>query len=1015
MTRRSQFSLRTGLAGSIAALALAPVLGAAPAFAQLASTSSVAASTPSDVQTSLPQVTPGFAPIGSTTFAAAPSSANTSVLGAGTQLAQIAPLPFASTTAPLNASAGSPATENVQVTGSRLRTSNTTSAAPITVITSAQITQSSAQTLEDVLRKIPSIGTQGIFGSTNNGGNGASCIDLRNLGINRTLVLVDGRRFVHTPDGTGSDCVDFDTIPLAMVDRVEILKDGASTIYGADAIAGVINVILKKNFVGTQINVGGNVSASGDDKQGDIQGTTGFDFAQGRGNVALSGRYLDRGPILQKDRDWATPAAAADAGGPGDPYTIGSGYPVAGRIFGAGLPKSGDTVISNQLQPFQNTYNGAGINPNINGRYDFGATQQLSDRETQGNFAGNSHFDINDHATVYLQGFYTHKATQEQLSGQPITGNPNTGQSFDIPQGNPFAEALGLNEELQEYRRDTDFATRVYKTSSDTWQLTGGVRGNIIGNYNYDLYYSYGRAVNTITTDGQINFTHLEQTVGFQSLNDPGNIDAGTYNTQVCISPCALGNPFGAGNYSAAAARYATFSSVERATYQFRDIGGTVTNNKIVQLPYGPLGVAIGFEHRGEQGSDRPDPIIQTGQSTAAISAPTGGGFNVTEAFGELQIPILKNLVGVKDLSGNISGRWSDYNTFGSVENYKLSLNYSPTRDIRFRANVASGTRQPAISEAFGGDTLSFNTANDPCGQVSSYGALAGIVGANCTKQGVGPSSGYKSSSTQIATITGGNPNLQPETSHTYTIGTVITPRWTPALAITVDYFHTKIANQINSLNTQFIADSCYTSVNFSSPQCAAVGARTATGQISTVSAVETNLGEVHTNGIDADISYLIRLGGGNNIQLSTDLTDTIGYTEQLVPGGPFVNLKGRLSTVSTNILSLSGYPVIRDNSTITYSKGGFSFSWTLRYIDGLLYNNGGDADPTVNRFTRTNEVFYHDIEATYNWKKFQVVAGIDNVFDRTPPFVIGTGTNTEPAVYDVIGRLFYAKLQFRF
>ncbi len=181
------------------------------------------------------------------------------------------------------------------------------------------------------------------------------------------------------------------------------------------------------------------------------------------------------------------------------------------------------------------------------------------------------------------------------------------------------------------------------------------------------------------------------------------------------------------------------------------------------------------------------------------------------------------------------------------------------------------------------------------------------------------------------------------------------------------------------------------------------------------VSAVETNLGEVHTNGIDADVSYLIRLGGGNNLQLSTELTDTIGYTEQLVPGGPFVNLKGRLSTVSTNVLSLSGYPVIRDNSTITYSKGGFSFSWTLRYIDGLLYNNGGDADPTVNRFTRTNEVFYHDIEATYNWKKFQVVAGIDNVFDRTPPFVLGTGTNTEPAVYDVIGRLFYAKLQFRF
>ena len=958
MTRPRHFTLRAGLTGSIAALALAPVLGAAPAFAQ------------------------------------------------------ITPTPFAATAAATPAGASAPAAENIEVTGSRLRTNNTTSAAPVTVITSAQITQSSAQTIEDVLRKIPSIGTQGVFSSSNNGGNGASCLDLRNLGINRTLVLVDGRRFTHTPDGAGSDCVDFDTIPIAMVDRIEILKDGASTIYGADAIAGVINVILKKNFVGSQINIGGNISASGDDKEGDISGTTGFDFAQGRGNVALSGRYLDRGPINQKDRDWATPVQAGDEG-PGQPYDIGSGYPVAGRIFGPSITGS-DTVISGKLQPFQNTYNGAGINPNINGRYDYGATQQLSDRETQGNFAGNSHFDINDHATVYLQGFYTHKNTQEQLSGQPVTGNPNTGQSFDIPQGNPFAEALGLDEELQEYRRVTDFAPRIYKTASDTWELSGGVRGNIIGNYNYDLYYTYGRSTNTITTSGQINFNNLEQTVGFQSAND-GVIDDGFYNPQVCTGNCSLGNPFGANNFGTKAANYASFTSVEKSFYQFRDIGGTVTNNKILQLPYGPLGVAVGFEHRGEQGADHPDPVIQSGASTAAISNPTGGGFNVTEAFGELQIPILKNLIGAKDLSANISGRWSDYSTFGSVENYKLSLNWSPTRDIRFRANLASGTRQPAISEAFGGQTLSFNTANDPCAQIASYGANAGIVAANCTRQHVGPGSNYTQSSTQIPTITGGNPNLQPETAHTYTIGTVLTPRWVPGLAITVDYFHTKIANQINSLNTQFIVDSCYQSANFSDPQCNAVGSRTATNQISQVSAVETNLGEVHTNGLDIDGSYIIKLGGGHTIQLSTDLTDTIGYTEQLVPNGPFVNLKGRISTISTNILSLSGYPVIRDTSTVTYAKDHFSFSYTMRFIDGMLYNNGGDADPTLNRYTRTNSVFYHDIEATYNWHKIQFVGGIDNLLDRTPPFVIGTSNNTEPAIYDVIGRLFYAKMQFRF
>lgn len=226
MTPPLYFNRRFGLRGSIAALALAPVLGAAPAFAQ------------------------------------------------------IAPTPLAATSASALGGTGAPV-ETVEVTGSKLRTSNVTSEAPITVITAKQIEQSSAQTIEDVLRKVAAVGSSGNYASTNNGANGSSCIDLFNLGITRTLVLVDGRRYVHSAYGAGDDCVDLDTIPIQMVDRIEVLKDGASTIYGADAVAGVVNIITKKDYSGTQINLGGNITASGDDKQGDISGITGFDFAQG--------------------------------------------------------------------------------------------------------------------------------------------------------------------------------------------------------------------------------------------------------------------------------------------------------------------------------------------------------------------------------------------------------------------------------------------------------------------------------------------------------------------------------------------------------------------------------------------------------------------------------------------------------------------------------------------------------------------------------------------------------------
>ncbi|WP_428374832.1 TonB-dependent receptor domain-containing protein [Lichenicoccus sp.] len=910
-----------------------------------------------------------------------------------------------------NATAGAPAAgsaEDVLVTGSRLRTSNVTSEAPITVVTSKQIEQSSAQTVEDVLRKIPSVGNSGNFSTTNNGANGSSCIDLLNLGITRTLVLVDGRRFVHSAYGVGDDCVDLDTIPIQMIDRIEILKDGASTIYGADAVAGVVNIITKKNFSGTQINTNGNITASGDNLQGDISGITGFDFAQGRGNFTVTGHYLDRGPVLQKDRDWADPVVAGD-NGPGNPYTIGSSIPVAGRYFGA---NSGDdiTTINNRIVPFSNTYNGAnGGQPNINGRYDYGYDSYLSDRETQGNVAAQTHYDVNDHFTAYASAFYTHKNTEEQLSGQPVTGNPNTASSLVIPQGNPFAEALGVNEPLTGFRRTTDIGPRETKTGTDTWQATIGAKGNITGNWDYDAYFTYGYSDTTITLTNQINFANFENALGSDGVvGDP-------FNAGLCSAAagCALLNPFGAGNISPAASRYASFEANANAFYQFRDYGATVTNNHLLQLPYGPLALAVGFEYRQENGAYHPDPTIESGNSTAAEEFPTGGGFDVGEVFGELNIPLLKDLIAAKDLSADVSGRWSDYNTFGGVQNFKAGLNWSPTQDIRFRANIGTSTRQPAIAEAFGGDTLSFEQGTDPCAQIASYGGLAGNVGANCARQGV--PLGFQQTGTQIATLIGGNPQLRPETSRTYTIGSVLTPRFLPNFSATIDYYHTSINNSIGEVPVQYVEDQCYTSANFSSPFCADAGVRNGSGNIALASAPYQNEGVVRTNGIDFDMNYLLKLRDHNALSFSNELVDTIGYTQQLVSGGAFVNLKGTLNTVLGGGLYPVGVPVIRDNFTATWLHGPFSFSWTVRYIDGMTYNTGGANFTAADRFYKTNEVFYHDIVAAYNFKRIQLIAGIDNLFDRTPPFALDTNENTSANIYDVFGRTFYARLQVKF
>ena len=972
---RHHLSLRGVLKGSVAALALIPLLGAGAAQAQSSSTSSATVG-----------ANPGTVPLPAQTLAPVGNLGNPA----------------------------GPTAEDVTVTGSRLRTSNLTSESPVVVLTSKQIEASNASTIQDVLRLLPQSGTNGTYATTNNGGNGSQCEDLRNLGIARTLVLVNGKRFVHTPYGDGFDCVDLTTIPIALVDRIEVLTGSATTIYGADAVSGVINIVTKKNFVGSQINVNGGISASGDDRQGLISDTTGFDFMNGRGNVVLTGSYLDSGDVAQKNRDWANPVIAADEG-PGA-LTIGSGYTPNGRIFSLNGPTSYGTDINNSLVPFKNTYLGGTDGSNVpNGRYNYGADQDLVGRFTQGNLDGAAHFDINDHITAYLDAYYTHKDTHEQLSGQPISGTVDGSQLYVIPQGNPYAEALGINEDVYQYRRTIDWGPRGYDTHADVYQFDGGFRGNIVGNWDYDASYAYGRAVNTINQTNQVNFVHLEQEAGFQQT-DPVNPNAGVYNPAVCNAGagCVLGNPFGAGTLSRAGINYASFTSHATSYYQLRDLNVSITNNKLVNLPYGPLGLAIGMEHRGEDGAYHPDPIIESGQSLANTESPTGGGFSVTEAFGELNIPILKNLLAAKDLSADISGRWSDYSTFGSVENWRAGLNWSPTRDIRFRADIGTSVRQPQIYEAFGGNTTGFPPGTDPCAQVSSYGSLSGIVGSNCAKaiKAFDASTFQQAGAGQVPTISGGNPSLQPESARTYTIGTVLTPRWVPDLTASVDYYHIKIENSIGVLSTQYILDQCYASANFSSPYCSQINPRTSVGQLSTVVAPYQNLGETRTNGIDFNLNYLLRLRGGFNLQLSNALTDTIGFTEQQTRDGPFQNFKGRLITGLYGV----AYPVIRDNATATIAKGPFSFAWTVRYIDGMQDNDGSnDLTPQNSQYYKVNEVFYHDIVATYNFKKVLLVAGIQNLFDKTPLLVVDTTTNTDPNVYDVIGRFFYAKLQVRF
>ena len=911
------------------------------------------------------------------------------------------------------AATGSKGAENIVVTGSRLRTTNSTSESPVTIVTSAQIEHSSAQTVEDVLQRLPSIGTSGLYGTTNNGGEGASCTDLRNLGINRVLVLVDGRRFVHTGI-FGADCVDLNNIPLSLIESIEILKDGASSTYGADAVSGVINLKLKHNFTGTVIKADGSIGTDvGDSRQGDLSATTGFNFD--KGNVVISTEYENRGPELQRDHAFANFPQQTNT----NPPLLGSGIPPGTRIF-----SDGNSTGTFQGSGFVATPGGP-VQPFTRAnRFNLAQEAYLTGALEKESFTGLANYDFTPGIQGYMQTYFTHKKTTTQLNPQPITGGLTSvvPDAFVVPEGNPYLTSLlgAGSGPVDLYHRAFEIGDRTNINSTNTFQFNGGFKGTLGFGWDYDTFFTYGQSDSTIRSTGEVNFQHLEQEVGFQqqpaTANTADPTTFGIYNPGVCVAStgCVLINPFGAGAISKAGAAYAGFTETATSSFTLRAEGGSITNNDVFDLPYGPVGLSFGAENRRESGQYNPDNLVGTGVTLENAQSPTQGAFNVTEVFGEAKLQLLKDLPAAKDLSVDLGGRFFHYNTFGSGEIWKVSGNWTPFTGLRFRGSTGTAFRQPSVQELFGGQSLGFNGATDPCAtsSQSNYSAAQrAIVTANCAKQGINTGNFSQLGNTQVQTIQGGNPALNPETARTQTLGAVITPSFIPRSALTVDYFRYKIQNSVGVVDTQTILDQCYTSSNLSSPFCGNINPRVAQQQLGTVSAINQNLGVTKEDGIDIGANYSIPTPYGK-LSFENDAVETFQYLTQNQPNGPFINLNGKIYTAA-NIAT--GFPRFRDNFSTDFAFGDFSVGYRMRYIGPQLYYP--TLAPPFNQYNhyKTDEVFYHDITASYSYANISATIGIDNLFDKTPPFVLDGATNTDPSVYDVLGRVLYVKTTFRF
>ena len=928
----------------------------------------------------------------------------------------------AQTTAPATVTASADEAEAViVVTGSRIARPELEGAVPIAVISPQAIRDTGAGNIQDVLADLPSVGqnvsrTSSNFATT---GNGVATINLRNLGSSRTLVLVDGRRFVAGIPGTS--IVDLNTIPTDLIKQVDIVTGGASAVYGSEAIAGVVNFVLDDKFEGIRGRAQGTISDKGDAGREYASLTAGTSFAGGKGHVVAYGQYDKDHGLRSRDRTFSERDLPNRSS-----YASQGLFSTDGGSFAAGP----DTFTFGPGNVLKN-YQGA----NVDG-YNRNHDRYLSVPVERYLASGLASYEVSDALTFYAEGEYAKTKSRSSLEPQAV-GQADVGIA-GIPITNPFIPAAIRNRLIANAaiansdadpdndidatvvpfrRRSNGIFDRSNIANRDTWRAVGGVRGTFAEKFNYDLYYTHGET-HDVTSSGTIFGPEYANAL---------NAVAGP-NGPVCAVPtggCVPIDIFGANTVSPAAAAYVTRNGA-RSTYDARvkeDVVSGSVSGSLFDLPGGPLAVAVGAEYRREKSTEDFDEATNLGETLGNQLSDTRGKFNVKEGFIEVIAPIVSDRPFFYRLELEGAFRYADYSTVGGVTSWKAGGTYAPSRDIRFRAIYSEATRAPNISELFSAQSETFPAVVDPCDQRQGEGDGAPITltapPAAClaipaiAKAVAG--TGFVYTTAQIQTINGfvgGNVNLKEEKAKTLTIGGVLTPSFIPGFGLTVDYYRIKVQNAIGIIGQQTSLDECYTGGG-QAIFCSNV-IRGADGRVATVNGFNLNTGSFLVAGLDVQANYKFNIGSNASLTSSVFWNHRFKQEQTSFPGGPTQKEIGQLDCYSCGRLG-TGFKD-RVNGSFTLALGEFSINYRVTY-------NG----PVVDNLTATTPIrvgsyVYHDAQVRYEIeKKFTFYLGIDNFLDKKPPIFGDTnqvtfpGTQTSANTYDLYGRRMYAGVEFRF
>lgn len=1042
--------------------------------------------------------------------------------------------------------------ETITVTGSRIRSPNVASDVPMTSIGGEALVKSANTSIGDELNNLPQLAST--FSQQNPGSGigiaGLNLLDLRGLGPQRTLVLVNGRRHVAADILNNAVSPDISSIPSNLIDRVDIVTGGNSAVYGSDAIAGVVNFILKRDYDGIEVRGNAGITGAGFGGSQAVSAIAGKNFGDGKGNITVAAEYTHQDRVYASDVPWmrqnnalATVDNDASVGGTlvngsdgfpdavflrdirsatinpygliavpqrpgvaacgtgtaatfGPPNTNGSPYnctyiftaggqliPQTGTRYGAGptggiLGGNGQTGREGKtvsILPYLERYNF-----NLIGHYEFSPAVELFveakwDRvNALGNNAGPSFIqtaagnngNVGDYRErVRIDNPFLGAANRTLLTNAIITSGCNVSLTAGCPAaGNLTAADLTAlsngSYRFQIARNLIDVGLRDEAFRRDTFRAVAGLRGTFNGDWSYELSANYGRFDQKTVTDGFIDRQRFSlamdagidpatNTIKCRSQYDAASAVADTRTDTVAvanrtanqarlaadIAACVAYNPFGDGSGNANAIKYFSRTFTADASLEQLDFQGFISGDlsQLFELPGGPIRFALGGEYRRETAYYKQDDFVAGGFSNGvAIPVFDPPKFEVKEAFGELQIPLLKDMPFFKELTATGAARVSDYGgEIGSVWAYNAGVQWSPIRDIRIRANYARAVRAPNVSET--GSPLVPNFANsftDPCNTANI--GLNSIRTANCTTAvGAANLANLNAISYSLPIVSGSNPNLQPETSDSYTLGAVFQPRFVPGLTFTVDYYNIKVNGVIASISAQTIANNCYDSPTLNNIFCQQFQRYTGTGTgpngertgaILGNSLIQAplNFAKRVRRGIDFDVNYRTDLG--SNMAFSTSLIYVHNLTNSDYQDPTNPNLENR-------ILSEVGFPSDEFRLDADLKVGDVTFGYRAHYIGpqyvGAWENfNGINGLPPANEDATTPQkypaILYSDLRFEWNVANgdrkdaFQFYAGVDNVTNQLPPLGT-TATGVGTAIFDFRGRTFYSGFRARF